>query len=143
MLLLLHNVGIRLWYHSWPKLENFVDISAEKVAKKSVPVRIAPCFRLIFDQKRTDISSILARFIDFWTLLGMESFHRWCQLKLWKKTVDKTSSKRFKRFHEGFQEEKVGISKIFLQHNSYFSRKSATKLHKNVSLESFQASQVI
>ena len=49
----------------------------------------------------------------------MESFHRWCQLKLWKKTVDKTSSKRFKRFHEGFQEEKVGISKIFLQHNSY------------------------
>ena len=58
MLLLLHNVGIRLWYHSWPKLENFVDISAEKVAKKSVPVRIPPCFRLIFDQKWTDFGEI-------------------------------------------------------------------------------------
>ena len=36
-----------------------------------------------FTSSRSDISSILAIFIDFWTLLGMRSFHRWCQLILY------------------------------------------------------------
>ena len=92
------------------------SFNAKEHHHNSKDKRIFPRWVLYFTSSRSDISSIFARFIDFWTLLGMESFHRWCQLKLWKKTVDKTSSKRFKRFHEGFQEEKVGISKIFLQH---------------------------